>query len=252
MATKQHELLAITNTLKGQKNKVIADQRALFEKKAHHFQEKKTLVTPLAEGEPQSIEAVSDLQTTVPKELAWAAEHIAKAWDASMGVEVANSIAKADIVLEDGTVLAKSIPATALLELEKFIVEVQNLAQVIPTLDPTRGFTLDSSRPDVYVAREVVKTRTRKGKRVITLAPATDKHPAQTQLVEEDLPVATLREQEWSSMITPGRKAEILSKVDELLRAVKRARSRANDTEVPTYDKISTRLLSFVFGEPKK
>jgi hypothetical protein len=50
----------------------------------------------------------------------------------------------------------------------------------IPTLDPAKGFTHDSAKgAHVFKAREVTKTRTQKVQEPLTLAPATDKHPAQ-------------------------------------------------------------------------
>ena len=85
------------------------------------------------------------IQTTVQKELGWIKGHMAKALDASFQVAEANTKARADVVLEDdaGTVLLKDVPATALLELEKRAVEIQQLVASIPTLDPAKGFTPD-------------------------------------------------------------------------------------------------------------
>lgn len=250
--TKLHELLAVEGTLENQANKVRTDLMGTFEKKRHLFEEKRIVFTPSVEGEQATVEAQSDIQSTVAKELAWIQGHMAKALDASYQVAEANTEARADVILDDDTVLLKGLPATALLELEKRVAEVHALVASIPTLDPAKGFTPDAQKGEgIFKAREVVKTRTKKTAKVIVKYEATKEHPAQTELVHEDVPVGKLQEQEWSALITPAQKAELIERAEALLRAVRRARSRANDTEVDTTKKIGAVLLKFVFTGAK-
>lgn len=254
MATKLHELLTVETSLENQANKCRADQLNTFEKKRHLFEEKLITFKPDTEGSVAQVEAQSSLQTTVQKELEWIQAHLVKALDASYQVAEANTVARADVVLDDdaGTVLLKAIPATALLELEKRCAEIQHLIAAIPTLDPAKGFSLDSNRgAGVYKARETVKTRTQKQTKPIVLYEATKEHPAQTQLINVDVPVGKIEEQEWCSLITPGEKADLLDRIEALTRAVKRARSRANDTEVDLSKRIGKKLLNFVFNGTK-
>ncbi len=249
--TKLHELLAVETNLKTQANKCRTELASTFEKKRHLFEEKRVVFTPLAEGAPSQVEMQSDLQTSVTKELHWIEGHLTKALDAALQVADANTGAQADIVLEDekATVLAKGVPATALLELEKRCEEIAQLISAIPTLDPAKGFRADSQRGEgVYVAREVTKTRTQKQPKVIVKYDATKEHPAQTELMSIDAPVGKVVEQEWSSLITPAQKAEMFDRIEMLTRAVRRARSRANDMEVDLTKKIGHVLLKFVFG----
>ncbi len=249
--TKLHELLAVETNLKTQANKCRTDLTGTFEKKRHLFEEKKVTYTPLAEGAPSQVEAQSDLQTSVKKELAWLEGHLTKALDAAYQVAETNTHARADIVLEDekATVLAKDVPATALLELEKRCEEIAQLIAAIPTLDPAKGFRADSQRGEgVYVAREVPKTRTQKQPKVIVKYEATKEHPAQVELRDVDAPVGKIVELEWSSLITPADKAEMFDRIEKLTRAVRRARSRANDAEVDLTKKIGHNLLKFVFS----
>jgi len=254
MATKLHELLAVETSLKQQAEKCRSDQANTFEKKRHLFEEKHVVFKPDAEGAVPQDEAQSSLQTTVAKELAWIQGHLTKALDASLQVAEANTRAKADIVLDDdaGTLLAKDVPATALLELEKRCTEIQQLIAAIPTLDPAKGFVADAQRgPDIYKAREVIRIRTQKQSKPIVLYDATPEHPAQTQLLALDVPVGKVEEKEWSSLITPAEKAELLDRIETLTRAVRRARSRANDVEVDLNKKIGKQLLGFVFSGKK-
>ena len=250
MSTKLHELLAVETNLENQANKCRTDLADTFAKKRHLFEEKKLVFTPFEEGKPPQVEAQSEMSSTVAKELFWIQGHMAKALDASYQVAVANTHAKADIILDNdaGTVLAKDVPATALLELEKRCTEIKSLLETIPTLDPAKGFHPDPPRGDgIFVAREVKKTRTQKQPKVIVKYDATKEHPAQTEVFSVDAPIGTIEEQEWSALITPAEKAGLLDRIEQVNRAVRRARSRANDAEVDLNAKIGKHLLGFVF-----
>lgn len=249
---KLHELLAVETSLENQSNKVRAELAATFEKKRHLFEEKRVTFTPLKEGLAPSTESQSDIQSNIRKEFDWIQPFIVKALDASYQVAEANTVARADIVLEDETVIATGVPATALLELEKRVAEIQALVTATPTLDPAKGFQLDDQRAGgIYKAREVNKPRTAKVKDVVVLYPATEQHPAQVQLLDKDVQTGTIQEQEWSGLITPATKAELIARVETLARAVRSARSRANTVEVDTTKKIGSKLLAYVFAPLK-
>ena len=251
MATKLHELLAVLANLETQATKCRTDLAGTFEKKRHLFEEKRVVFTPNTEGAQAQVENQSDLQTTVVKELGWIEGHLTKALDAAFQVAEANTRAKADIILDDGAmILVKDVPVTALLELEKRCAEIQQLIATVPTLDPAKGFKADSQRSEgTYKAREVVKTRTQKQPKVIVKYEATKEHPAQTELMNIDAPIGRVEEQEWSSLLTPADKATLLDRIEMLTRAVRRARSRANEVEVDLNKKIGKPLLNFVFGK---
>lgn len=247
---KLHEVLAADNNLKGQAVKARGDLMETFEKKRHLFGAKLITFIPSAEGGEQQTREESDIQTSVTKEVHWLSGILIKAMDTAYAVDIANTQAKADIVLEDSEdVLMKDVPATALLQLEKRIREVQEFVRKIPTLDPARGFKQATDRePGIYAAREVNKDSTKKEQEYVTVAAPTKEHPAQVVGVVKDIKVGTIREQEWSSLITPAMKAELMDRTDILLRAVSRARSRANEQEVDTKsNKIGKKLLEFVF-----
>ena len=246
---KLHELLAVDSNLKVQADKTRTELRKTFTDKKHLFTEKKVVTIPLQEGAQAHTEVQSDIQTTVAKELEWLSGHLSKSIDVSYQIGVANQSAKADVVLEDGTTLLKDVPATVLLELEKRVKEMMDLIQAIPTLDPAKGFTDDPNRGKGYFrARDVLKNRTQKVQKPLVLYPATPEHPAQTQLVSVDEPVAKVEEQEWSSCITVAAKGDLYDRAEAVLRAVKKARSRANDITVDTSAKIGAVLTKAVFG----
>lgn len=250
---KMHELLAVFDDLKGQATKTRTDLQATFNSKPHLFRKKIVTFRSNQPGVEPVTESQSDIQSTLSKELTWVSNFLTKAIDASYQIDLGNTQAKADLVVEssDGTVAltVKDVPATSLLQLEKYLLQVRELAAAIPTLDPAQGFEPDkASGAGIFKAREVVKDRTKKDKKVLQLAKATDKHPEQVQVIDVDVPVGTILEQEWSALTTPATKSEILSRVDTLIQAVKKARSRANSMELDvTGNKIGKQLLDFVF-----
>ena len=248
---KLHELLAVDGQQKGQADATRKDLGNTFEKKRHLFEEKCTTFQSNEEGKLPVTETQSDIQSSIQKELKWIADLWSKSLDVSYNVAEANTAARADVVLDDNTILLMDVPATALLELEKRAAEIQELVTRIPTLDPAKGFAQDPDRAaGVYKAREVRKTRTKKTFVPLVLAAATKEHPAQVKEGYEDLPIGTIVEQEWSSLVTPKTKGEMLERAEELRRAIKKARQRANDTDIPTakLKTVGASIFSFVFG----
>lgn len=247
--TKLHELLAVEGPLKTQAEKTRTDLAATFDKKRHLFTEKIVTFAPSEEGAPTVREEQLDLQSTIVHELGWIAGIWAKALDAAYQIAEANTAARADVVLENGTVLLSNVPATALLELEKRAEEIRELVAAVPTLDPAKGFQPDEARgKSIYRAREHETTRTKKTQQALVLYEATKEHPAQVKEISIDVPVGKIKTQEWSGLITPAQKADMLDRAEQVKRAVKQARSRANATEIDINKKIGGALLSFVFG----
>lgn len=247
--SKLHELLAVVDSLKSQAEKTRTDLLATFEKKRHLFSEKIVTFKPSLEGEGlEKREEQSDLQSTVKGELTWITGIWEKALDASYQVANSNMDARADIMLDDD-VLVANVPATALLELEKRTQEIREFVAQIPTLDPAKGFQPDTARgKGIYKARETLVTRTKKMQKALVLYEATKEHPAQVKEISVDEPIGTLLTQEWSGLITPSEKADMLARAEKLVRAVKQARTRANAVDVDQKQKLGNKLLSYVFG----
>lgn len=247
---KLHELLAVEGPLKSQADKTRTDLASTFEKKRHLFAEKITTFQPNAEGAPAVTEEQSSLQSSVRQELTWIAGIWAKALDGAYAIAEANTLARADVVLENGAVILKDVPATALLELEKRAAEIQQLVAAIPTLDPAKGFKPDPDHGTfVYQAREDVRTRTKKVQQALVLYEATKEHAAQVKEISVDVPIGEIRTREWSGLITPAEKAEILERAEQLTRALKTARSRANSIDIASTPQVGSTLLSYVFGD---
>jgi hypothetical protein len=252
--SKLHELLAVQGNLAGQATKLRTELETTFVKKRQLFEETRKVFTPLGENVQPKVEEEKAIQTTVGQEIDWISKYLAKAVDVAYQIDLANREAAANVVTDNDEILLKDVPATTLLQLEKRITEWKSLIDAIPTLDPVKGFTLDVSRGmGIYKAREVTKARTRKGKKLYVKYEATKEHPAQTELIDEDIQTGTVSEQEWSALITPGVKAKLLERVEALIRAVARARSKANEQAVDISDKkIGATLLEYVFKPLKE
>lgn len=243
-----HELLSVYDDQKGQATKTRTELAATFTNKPHLFRKKVQTFRPLAENAKDVVEIQADIQSSLSTEITWVGEFLARAMDSGYQIDLGNTHAKADLIV-DGVALATNIPATFLLQLEKHLVNVRDLAITMPTLDPAQGFTLDSSAgKGIWKAREVIKNRTQKQKKVLQLSPSTDKHPAQVQAYEEDVVIGNILEQEWSALTTPAIKSQVIANCDKLIQATKQARSRANSVEL-TVEKqnIGKSLLDFIF-----
>jgi hypothetical protein len=252
--SKLHELLAVEGDLKSQAEATRKDLKNTFEKKTHHFSKKVVTFKPKTEGAADKVESQLALQSTVHKELAWISEKLAKAMDAGHQIDVANTMATADVILEDGTtILLHNVPATSLLRMEHRIIEIRDLVHAIPTLDPAKGFLMDPSEQfGIYRARDDERPRTEKQFDFVVMVGPTDKHPAQTKELMLDKPIGVVITQEWSSAITVQEKGDMLDRVEELLRAVKRALARANEFQVKVEDyKIGRTVLKYVFDGAK-
>lgn len=234
MSGKLHELLAAEEDLRGMSKRITAETEVTFNKKQAHFVEQIVEFEPLEEGKPSIVEGHTPMIETVGGKLDYFANAMGQYLDAFYQKEDTNTIAKADIVLDNNEVLAKDVPATALLGLERELKKIHQVYSLIPTLEPTMVWTDDDDTGAGIKLAKKESIRTKKVVKPFVLAEATDRHPAQVEKVSEDVPVGQLKTLYRSSKLTPARKSTLLGRVDELSRAVKKARMRANSVEHKT------------------
>lgn len=249
---KLHELLAVESSLRNQAEVTRNDLINTFDKKRSHFAEIRQTYVPKAVEEKSVEEVKQTIQTSVDKELEWVSEKLAKVLDIGYQIDLANTQARADVVLDDDRTILTGIPATQLLQLEKRLAEVHALINAIPTLDPAKGFTEDPQRPEgTFVARDVIRENKEKVFSPVIMVQATDKFPAQVEKLFVDKVVGNTTIQEWSTFITVERKGKMLDRLESLTRAVKQARSRANDLEFDVRgNKIGEKILAYIFNGP--
>lgn len=149
--------------------------------------------------------------------------------DVTATKDYANQNARADIVI-DGNVVVADAPATFILWLEKRVEDIRTFVTALPTLDEAYNWNRDVNT-ELYKSDPVTTHRTMKTQEPLVMYPATDKHPAQTQLITADKLVGFWDEVKLSGALPVPRKREILERVEKLYRAVKVAREAANMQE---------------------
>lgn len=145
--------------------------------------------------------------------------------------------------------LASDVPVTHLLWLEKRLVELEHFIRAIPELRPDiSGWELDKQN-GYYVAPAQHRTRTKKLQKPLTLAPSTDKFPAQVQLITEDVAVGTVKTVARSGAVPSEWKRHRLERIATLREAVVAARIEANAYDASATAGFAEKVFDFVFDE---
>lgn len=248
-APKLHEILAVLADLEGTAKKVHDETVATFAKKAGHFQAAHrtlSMFDDARKAEEAGAEQRSELVTTVPDKLDYMSKSHAKYWDALLQQEKTNQVATASLIV-DGVTIAENLPATFLLAMEKRLKTLRSIYSTIPTLDPGVEWV-----PDENAGKNIFKTanpeKTQKQEKAMKhqiLVQPTEHHPAQIEKWADNVVVGTYSITRQSSMITPAQKSEYLGRVDNLIREVKKARQRANSTDV-VKENVGHRLFKYI------
>jgi hypothetical protein len=123
------------------------------------------------------------------------------------------------------------VPVTYLLFLEKKLTDVHTFVSKLPRLDPAERWSFEAGTQQ-YFSQEVETVRTQRKEMPIVLYDATDKHPAQTQMISQDVPVGRWKTTKFSGALPPAEIDALLGKINKLRDAVKVARQEANSKEV--------------------
>lgn len=166
-------------------------------------------------------------------------------WDVTATKDMGNTKAFADVVV-DGQVVVSNVPVPYLLFLEKQLTDLRTTINKLPTLASDHRWTYDENI-GTFVSEEVQTARNVRVPTPVELSPATDKHPAQTQLIDRDTRVGTWKTQYRSGAIPVDLKNELLANVDGLLAAVKIAREEANGLVIDDVE-VGNDIWDFVFS----
>ncbi|ROT33547.1 hypothetical protein EF879_00880 [Micromonospora sp. HM5-17] len=220
--------------------------------KAHHDAQKPDLFVglvrtyePLEEDGYVLPSESKKVAAKVPQMVTDVRAALERLFDLTLTKDTANTGAKADIKVGDA-VLARDVPVTTLLWLEKQLASLRGLIAKLPVTDVADDWTWD---PDNGVFRSAtVKTmRTRKSEDFIVVVPPTDKHPAHVEKVTKDVPEGIWSTTKLSGAISPTQRDRWLAQVTAVIEAVKTAREQANMVEVVDR-KMGRAILDFVFG----
>lgn len=248
---KLHEVLAVEGDLESQATKVMQEAAVTFEKKANHFLGYSKWLEMFDENRKQEEEGGSEqreIVDSVKGKLDHVWKYYSKYVDAVSQKERTNQDARADLVV-DGQTLAEGLPATLLLGLESRLKKMRSVYDSIPTHAPGISWELDVDKgKGIFKASHLItKSKTEKVVRHQVLVEPTEHHPAQIDKWDENVAVGVFKTQHWTSNVSPAQKAEWLEKIDKLLRGVKKARQRANNTEIVKI-KVGHELKKFIHG----
>jgi len=167
-----------------------------------------------------------------------------------------NQLAKADIVI-DGKTIMSDVPATFLLSMENQLKELRKVYNTIPTYAPGVHWKVAADKgPGIYETEfpeERFQTETvtepivlyphkfpKEGEKGEPLA-------AQISTTSKTRNVGMYTTTKWTGRFSPTEKSEMLGRIDKLLVAVKKARTRANNTEIINRND-SKKMLDFIHG----
>lgn len=242
---KLNQIIAIEKSVKGrvygeltELNKAL-QKPALFNGFAKAYQPKD------ADGETLPPES-QRVQFTTDMVLKTVENRLTELFDLTARKDYSNCMAKASVTV-DGTVVVHDAPVSYLLFLEKQITDFQTLVSNLPVLDPAEDWTADPNS-GLYKAKETQTHRTKKMQKPIVLYNATPEHPAQTQLIVEDIIVGFWTQTKMSGAIPATDKAVVLERVEALLKALKQAREEANDFDEVMTNPVGFPLFKYLLG----
>lgn len=160
-----------------------------------------------------------------------------------------NCAAAGDIVV-DGVTLIPGAPVSFLLFLEKQLTDLRTLVANMPVLDEGETWAKDVNS-GLYKTDATQTHRTKKVQKAIVLYPATPEHPAQTQMITEDIIAGFWSQTKHSGAMPKPAKQALAERVEKLLRATKEAREAANmHDEIPT-PKVGAAVFGYLLEGEK-
>lgn len=245
MATpKIHQTIAVLKGLKSDAEKALTN--------AYHLLQKPALMTGISKTyEPRSEDGDrlpgegQRVQLTVNGVLDTVRPIYARLLDEELALDLANCAARADVVV-DGKVLIKDAPVTYLMFLDKQLINLATFVGKWPTLDTAKEWQA-STLLGIWQTPPVLTVRTDKVPERFVKSEATDKHPAQVEILYLDKPVGTWTKIDYSGAVPPQEGIATLARIQALHEAVKVAIQIANATDAPP-QKVGAGLLTYLFG----
>lgn len=155
-----------------------------------------------------------------------------------------NCEARAD-VLVDGKGLLLRVPVSYLLFLEKQLTDMRTFVARLPVLDDGEEWNKDVNS-GLFKTEATQTHRTKKVQKPIVLYPATPEHPAQTQVITEDVIAGFWSQVKHSGAMPKPEKEVLVERVEKLLQAVKQAREEANTRDEVVAPSVGTAVFNYL------
>jgi len=246
---KLHEVIAVEGELAGVNSRILTETAATLSKKEDHFLAWHKTYEPKDEDGEKFPDEHHEMVTTVPDKLQYMFKQVVPYIDAVLQKERTNQDARADLEV-DGVMIAEGLPATFLLGMETKLKEWRKVLDSCPTLAPGKSWQKDETKgKNVFVSEHDDKrSKTQKTVNHKVIVQPTEHHPAQVVEFTENIIVGWTSTRNWSGMITPAQKSDMLGRLDKLLRAVKKARQRANSTDLVKV-KVGDAMANYILGD---
>lgn len=244
---KLNQILAVEQGLKVRSHKAFTDIHHLLQKRASGiFDGLVRNYRPTNDDGDRLPSESKIVQKTVTGLLDEVAAALVPLIDVVLIKDNANTFARADISV-GGIVIASDVPVTTLLSLQKLLGELRTLVLGLPALDPADVWT-PGDLIGVSETAPFETFRTQKTTKAVVDYAATVEHPAQIRVVNEDVIAGYWSMTKLSGALPQHRINELLSRVDQLLDAVKVAREEANSVDVVDL-RIGGDLFAFILRE---
>lgn len=189
------------------------------------------LYSPIDDEGEKFPDEVSQVQIRVPEVLQEVSRLSADLFNVTFCRDLANCEAKADIEI-DGQVILADVPATYLLWLEKQLTDIHTVVVALPTLSADHTWEFDENQ-NCYRSESSERAKTKKVPKPFVKAEATKEHPAQVDVVHDDVVTGYWQQTSYSGAL-PRKEAQALrERVEKLLAATKMAREKANLVDAP-------------------
>lgn len=229
VAKKLNQILAVEKTVKGKREDSFTKLYQNIQKADLVSGLVRTYQPKLDDGEKLPSES-KRVQVNVEAAVQQTADLMREVFNITAAKDATNCVAVADIVVE-GETLAKNVPATHLLWMEKKLLSFAEFITKLPTLSQDTVWTKDEGTGNYRsAASERIRTVKLETNEVV-IAP-TDKHPGQWTKMTRDIIMGTWTETHFSGAITEARKRQLQERVEKFMKAVKEARETANQTEI--------------------
>jgi hypothetical protein len=231
------ELLAAEGTAKKAWEELLTGTLAKFKKPESFYSghsKRLQMIEATPENENLEDEAAEEkpVITTVYDTLEFALRMFVRSEDLQCQKNCTNRIATGTVEWQ-GQAFLEELPIDELLGLEDRLAKLRALLAEMPTQDASRQWKRAPNLGNhVYeIEHPEYATKTKKTPVPIELSKATEQHPANVQLISEDVVVGKFKNIKRTGAATAWQKSEVLMRIDELIIEIKKARQRANETQ---------------------
>jgi hypothetical protein len=186
------------------------------------------------------------VQFNVRDMLQGASRALTELMDVTARKDWTNCEAKGSVEVND-QVLIPNAPVSFLLFLEKQLTDMRTFIGALPVLDEAETWARDENA-GLYRSDAISTHRTKKVQRPIVLYNATTEHPAQTQLITEDVIAGFWNTVKHSGAMPKPERQAMLERVETLLKAVKTAREAANMNDEIDVPEIGEAVFGYLLG----